>query len=237
MEFRGAKILECPVHLQKRLDQSPAQVAGDILSTRLTRKKRCKTELEDRALAASVRNQISPIPTKDVKTNDAPDIHSDSSSASVPVKPDLLRATLSGDETVRAPPAPTPPIYETVTWGDPPPKSTRGYPTKEDMKQQALNLIQRVPSSRWSLVDTGTRPMREIPISAVPPQVAIVDVPLLQSRSGSPLNDTVIGHAAPGAIHRNDTVGLHLPQLWSQRPLTRVTCTPTPVMDTLNATL
>ena len=54
MELRGKKILECPVHLQKRLDNDPIQVGDDMLSERLTKKKRCQAEIEDRALAQKV---------------------------------------------------------------------------------------------------------------------------------------------------------------------------------------
>ena len=105
------------------------------------------------------------------------------------------------------------------------------------MKQKPLNLIRRVPARRGSLVDTGAHQVSDPLMSTIPPQVVVSAVPHCLPCNGVPQSVPVIGHAAPGKIHRNDTTGLHLPQLGSQRPLTHVTRTPTPVMDTLNATL
>ena len=114
MEFRGMKILECPVHLQMRLDQSPAQVADDLLSMRLTTKRRCQDELHDRVLDAQVTEKLShashPEGEQAVLDNGMkPRKLSSSSEVSIPVMPDLKRV-LSGDDVVRSPPAPSPPI-------------------------------------------------------------------------------------------------------------------------------
>ena len=141
MEFRGSKISERPVHLQTSLDKALAQVADDLLSDRLTRKKRRKADLNDRPLASSVVRNVDPAPNTEGERK-----MSDSSESSVPQMPILIPG-LFDDAEERAPPMPTPPIRESSTWdGDPPVSSSTT--THADLKQQALHLIHRTPSRR-----------------------------------------------------------------------------------------
>ena len=38
LEFQGAKVMECPIHPQHRLDKKPAHMADDLMNNRLSRK-------------------------------------------------------------------------------------------------------------------------------------------------------------------------------------------------------
>ena len=104
MEFRGSEILDRPSHLQIRLGQSPEQVADDLLGTRLTRKRRCKAELDGRVLASTVTKQYPASPVENEVGRETPDIKSISSAPSGPIPPPLKHAVLSGEEEERDPP-------------------------------------------------------------------------------------------------------------------------------------
>ena len=115
----------------------------------------------------------------------------------------LQQAALSDEDTERDPPIPAPPIYETVTWEDPPPKSTVGPPARGDMKKQALNPIQRVPSRRGSLVDAGAPQISDHPGTTIPPQLADNAVPSIPPCKAAPPTVPAMGHVSPG----NDSSG------------------------------
>ena len=106
---------------QSRLDKSPDQVDGDLLGERLTKRRRCEVELQDRALAASLSQPPSAIskPKKEGIPSTGLDHDKDqfgSSDSSAPPMPKLI-AGLSDDVAEREPPIPTPPVCEYVTWG------------------------------------------------------------------------------------------------------------------------
>ena len=143
MKFRVSEILECPAHL---------------VATRLARKKRCQEELNDRASGESVCKQSSVPLNQDLRHGDNPEIRSISSESSDLVMPHLKQA-FSDEEDGRAPPIPTPPNYETLTWAEPHPKATAADIAKKDMKQQDLHLFHLVSSRRGSLVGESTRPI------------------------------------------------------------------------------
>lgn len=225
MGFRWSKILERPAHLQVRLDPTQSQEADDLLSRRLTTKRRCKAEMDDRTLAASVTEQYPATPHCAQKPDDPPVMKSSPSTAIDSAMPSLKQDVLSGEEAERVPPPPTPPICETVTWEEPPPLSTVLRPAKDEMHLQALNLIQRVPSRRGSWVDSALPQ----PIEKDTTLCGVLPMQLSSLRANEVF--------APPVVRRNDTAGLDLPQIGTRRTLTHVTHSTTTIMDSINASL
>ena len=141
MEFRDLEIPESPAHLQIRLGQAPAQAAGDLLSDRLTAKRRRKEEMQGRVSV----NQVDGVLDKGdgkkefdnstVKRRRSPT----STDGSAPVMPDLEQE-FPDDDAVRQPPAPASPIYEAVTWEDPQPMSMETS-SNQALRGQAMHLI------------------------------------------------------------------------------------------------
>ena len=56
LKFQGAKVPECPVHLQLRLGGTAANMADDLMASRLSKKGRRKQELSDQALQREIAN-------------------------------------------------------------------------------------------------------------------------------------------------------------------------------------
>ena len=112
MEFKGSKILECPLHLQQRLGDVPAVAADDPMSFRLPRKKQAKEELGDQVRAQKILT-----PPKRVKVNVdeiGQPCRSDSSDSSYG-KQHRLVSVHSDDEDSREAPVPSSPLRENVT--------------------------------------------------------------------------------------------------------------------------
>ena len=139
-----------------------------------------------------------------------------------------------------APPIPTPPIYETVTWGEPPPVPSE-ITTTADMKQHAMRLINRTPSRRGSMVETTTSYDIANPVVGPTPPIVrhapalvtpVVNQPTTRSASGpsDPASNT-------GGVHRNDTSGLDIPKVGMRRPHNHVTAPSAPIVDALNTAL
>ena len=162
----------------------------------MTRKKRRKAELDGRAMASSVSNQHPTSSTKDVAPG-APDVKSMSSASSDPVAHPLKYANPSDEETERDPPIPTPPVYEAVTWVDPPPKSTNDIPSQEDMRQQAFNLTQRAPSRRGSVADSTATQTIGRPDTTISHPVVMKTVPCVIQGNASPPTSWVGTNAIP----------------------------------------
>ena len=227
-------ILECPIHLQKRLDNDPVHVADDFLGARLTKKKRCKAETEDRVLGDAVTLNVTK--KKKPKAKELPEIRSVSSDASGPHMPSLSLGFASGAEDGRLPPVPASPIRETITWEGPPPQSTIAQPPEGDLKHQALSLIQRVPSRRGSLVDSATtEPIPLAPVKAQP--IALGTLPSSAQMYYPPPTTCVMGRIVPDTTQCNDTMGLLLPQLGPQRSVTHVSRDTNPSTDATPASL
>ena len=121
--------------------------------------------------------------------------------------------------------------------GRPPPKSTTAPPSRGDMKQQAFNPIQRAPSRRGSFVEPTVSRTIGRPDATISHPVVMRAVPCVIQCNEVPPTSGVGTNAAPCVTHRNDTTGLHLPQMGTRRHITHVTQQSTPVMDTLNSTL
>ena len=226
IEFRGRKISECPIHLQARLGKSPAQVVGDLLSDRLTNKRRRKEEVHGRVLASHLSHtlketvQHDPL-LADLGTSARQQCEtSGSSNSSLSHMPGLADG-LSGDEEER-PHVPTPPIRETVTWGDPSPAAP-AVPPSSQLKEQALHLVHRTPPRRGSLVDSaGTQTGNGLVSTWCPPPISGRFVPSVSDQPATaPQHSTVtVPDGRPDAARsRNDTVGLEVPQVGSPRSL------------------
>ena len=247
MGFRGLKILGFPTHLQSRLDKSPAHVAEDLFGERLTKKRRCTEGTHDRALSASMSQPASAalkpkqarIPTMwSGRDKD----QSGSSDSSAPPMPILISAS-SEDEDERAPPIPTPPVFEYLRWEGPPPVA----PTTTsvgNMKGQSMHLIQRTPSRRGSLAEATTaHAITDHATNRFPPPVTNVPTTTAMTnanqanQSSITLNADTVRASTNAPMRRNDTNGLETPLVGSQRPLTHIAAPSAPIVGARNVAL
>lgn len=174
MKSSVAKIHECPLRIQLRLDKTPPRVPDDFVGNMLTRKNRRRAELNDRVLASSVVNREDQ-KKKHMRNQKvgkvAKSVSSDSSDPPIPI----MQSGLSDGEEERHPPIPTPPVYETVVREAPPPMSSSIGVTAHGAKHQAPNLISRTPSRRVSVVSAGTsHPIHHSTGAHSPPHVLSV---------------------------------------------------------------
>ena len=106
------------------------------------------------------------------------------------------------------------------------------------MKRRAMNLAHRVPSRRGSMVgSTKTQPIQSVsnrteqhPVANPAVDTGLSHPTVINAHSVAPTSSS-------NYLRRNDTNGLELPTVSTQRTLTHVANSSTPVVDTLDASL
>ena len=239
LEFQGAKVAGCPIHLQKRLGETPAHMAGDLTNARLPKKGLRKQDLADKDLQNRIAQDTKAVHIE--ADGVALPIRSDSMSSDASVMPQM--AVHSEEEKERESPIPTPPIRETITWEEPNPVISPPPLPQPSLRQHDVNLMARAPSRRGSMAGGAVEPLSSghppCPAKVCRRDVSPTTYPAPEIVQPPPMTARVqsSGATKSGSTHHNGADGLHLPTVGLQRVPTHVSPPIQPVGDVADHTL